>query len=222
MDTKKLNYSDYEKVLKENGVFFSISELQGFVAGLIAAGVKLENDNFKDQIKDFINGGENLTPNVFEIVDNIAKVLISQLLGSEGITLLTPNDDAPIIDRAHALVEIAQGFLNAFISINRNTKTLSHDVQELLDDVRSISLLDENISEDDESEKLLMVLDEHMSLSIQYSFEECAAKNYASNKEMFVLEDEEESGVTKLSKEREAVHVAEAKLWEKNSKLRSR
>ncbi|MDD6178146.1 MAG: UPF0149 family protein [Ruminobacter sp.] len=195
----------------------------GMILGMLVSGVQIGDENFK-LIPSLALGmeREDLDSSVIDWINNHAKEQLDSLVQFDNLELLIPNDEAHISNRMSALIEYVSSFLTGFGSKIKNIKELSSDLQEALNDLIDITKLDPETLESNDAQRDLMIIESHVVLVAQMCFEECCKNLYKNDKkDQFVLEedDDEPSGLVKLSKERELAHEREAKYWEKQAKM---
>ncbi len=220
-----LNYRHAQNVFNHAGMYASLFESYGMVLGLLAGGVKTSDTEFQTLLVNVLNDGEDISAPVWDWMTGMANESAVLLANGEWSKVLLPSDEALPSIGLTALAEIAQSFVTGFSCKQKLHSKLSHDVQELLNDMLDISHVDTEITEKnpDEVEAMLTVLEAHVELCVQICFEECAASLYPKARDkMFVLEDEEDAGKpVELSAARQEAHAKEAKYWEKQIKIGS-
>lgn len=216
------DYRYASELLSKVGFYATAADLYGMVLGLLAGGIKRTDSEFKELLVNLVNDGEEIPAEVFTWINHQALYIAGQLMQGEGLRLLMPNDNSAACVRLMAITEIAHSFVTGFSCKQKLHSKLSHDVQEVLKDLMEFSQIDANVVDSNEVDKDLMILEEHISLSAQLCFEECAASLYpADNKDVFVLEEDNEAGKpVALSAERMAIHDQEEQFWEKQAKLK--
>jgi uncharacterized protein len=215
-----LDYRYASELLNKTGFESSVADLYGVILGLIAGGIKRTDKEFKELLVNLLNDGDEFAPEVTNWINEQSLFITGQLIQGEGLKLLMPRDEATASIRIQALTELAHSMVTGFSCKQKMHSKLSHDVQEILRDIMDIAHTDTNVPDGDEIDRDLMILEEHVSLGAQLCFEECAASLYPNdNKDVFVLEDEDESGKpVELSAERMAIHEQESQFWEKIAK----
>ena len=153
------------------------AEIQGILTGLYAAGMPLTQPDWQQQLFHFISDEPAVLSAISEDVDTLQKQLKSELIEGQGdLTLLMPDDEEFIVDRAEALVYWCQGFVLGFQSCSdkgTNGKPLEDEnSQEALEDIMAITQMDlDSISESEEDEKALFSLQEHTKISALLVFQ---------------------------------------------------
>lgn len=217
-------YLEGESILKEAGLYASVSDVYGLVVGMIASGIKAEDPAFLEYAVQLMNDGEPLPGSAVAWIKHIATDVVTDIVENDKADILIPDDDTPIRDRAHALAEFAHSFVTGFSCKQKVHSKLSNDLQEMLRDIMDIAGIDEDIPEGENSERDFMLIYEHVAIGVCYAFEECAAALYpkAQGGEFVLEEDDDEGRLVELSEKRKKVHEEEEALWEKQARLSAR
>ncbi|MFC6439027.1 UPF0149 family protein [Bowmanella sp. JS7-9] len=149
------------------------AEIQGMLCGMLAGGMALENRGWLNALADFINQGEPFSESVNLQLKELYDDLCQQLLSTDfGLTLLIPDDNAPINERGQALIKWVQGFMLGFGLEQNDLTKCSDDVKEALEDFSEISRMDEEMLEGEESEQALFEVMEYVRISAMLCFNE--------------------------------------------------
>lgn len=179
--TSLYDFSTLQAIISSVGVQIHGSEVHGVLAGLICGGLTFEEmlneknvgHNYLNLVTDLLNNGEKL-PTV--ITDGLT-VLYSQLWQSIldddfSFSPLIADDDDSLAERSTGLCHWVQGFILGFGLQQKNTNTLSREVQEVLTDFIEISNLSDAIDEDEASERAFFEISEYVRMSALLCFSE--------------------------------------------------
>ncbi|WP_087023828.1 UPF0149 family protein [Thaumasiovibrio subtropicus] len=163
-----------ENSLKQHGLPVSPSELQGLLVGLISGGHSFGDLSYINAVVDFVNDGKALSESASETTQLIFKMAVQELTGDDlAFTLLLPDDDADLIDRAECLGEWINAFLSGIGLMDLKSKSLSNEVNEVLADLQDIAQL--GIDEDDDMQEQAQLFEqviEHVRMCAMTCFAE--------------------------------------------------
>lgn len=172
-DNNELDFASVQALITTEDVQVHGSELHGVLTGLICAGYTYESDDYLSMLSDVFNNGEIL-PNKVQVT---AKLLFGQvwqdiLDDSYSFTLLLPDDEDSLVERANALGVWVQGFNLGFGLQQKNKTTFSDDVKEVLTDFADIANLSDEIEEDETTEQAYFEISEYVRISSLLCFTE--------------------------------------------------
>ncbi|NVK21937.1 MAG: UPF0149 family protein [Kangiellaceae bacterium] len=167
-----MNYLQINELCQNHFPDLMPSELAGMLHGLLGHGFVVEEGRWQQQMSEFLTSGE---PMGYE-----AEKALEQLLAftqkdyqadSFSIDLLIPEDDYPLEQRAKAIGEWCQGYLTGY-GLVKQSKTLSGDAQEAIQDLSEISKIEFDLEEQDaeELESAFVTIAEHVKMSSQIIF----------------------------------------------------
>lgn len=178
--------NQYEKItrlLESQQVLTDAAEVQGILCGMLSGGMPLEDREWLNPLADFINQGEPLGNELQEALYGFYNQICQQLLEAEfALQLCLPDDAAPINDRGQALINWVQGFMLGFGLHQADLTGCSDDVKEALEDFAEIARMDDDMSEDEESEKALFEVIEYVRVTCMLCFNELG-KSAASHQQ---------------------------------------
>ena len=156
MSTKPLlNFKDVEKILEDAELYTNVSETHGVISGLICGGVSLDNQNWLTHFNDVVNEGMGLPVKVKKLVQSLFGQVVSQIADDGiGFTLLLPDDEVPLDERAEAMGQWAQGFLVGFGMVQQALNESSDEIKDLIRDIRDISQVSLDFEQEDEESEL--------------------------------------------------------------------
>ena len=168
-----MNYEQLNKLLGEQNVLVDGAEIHGLICGMLAGGMALSDQSWKEAISDVANQGDGFAPELADAIEEVFNQVCQQLIDSEfALEMLLPDDQAPINDRGLALIGWVQGFMTGFGFHQQDLTKCSEDVKEALEDFADIARMEEPMDEDEESEKALFEVIEYVRVSAMLCFNE--------------------------------------------------
>lgn len=156
------NFSDLSDFFTDLGSQEHPSAVQGYVSGLLAAGVPLHKANGPSLIGQLL-GQPNLDEQQLQRFEQWIQALHQGLQDLElAYQPLLPDDDNPLPQRLLALAIWAGNFMSGF-GMGLGQQSLSSLQQEMLRDLDAIANLDADI-EDGQSEEDYLIVSEHARL----------------------------------------------------------
>ena len=173
----EFDYEDVEAVLADGDVDTSAAELQAFLCGMLAAGLKKDDQSWRDALVDMVNEGHPLTSEATGIVQGLFAWTYAQMNEHDSLApVLLPDDGYPAIDQLEALIDWGQGFLLGFGLQTGNQTIDNPEVKESLSDIAEICHLEPQAEDNEESLEALMTLVEHIRVAVQIIHWEMVAK----------------------------------------------
>lgn len=164
----------FEKIsalLERNNILANAAEIQGMFCGMLGGGMPLEHRDWDEPVADFINQGDKLPPEVQETFNQLYNTTCQQLVDTDfALVLCLPDDSAPINDRGQALLSWVQGFMLGFGLHQEDLTGCSDDVKEGLEDFAEIARMDEEMSENEESEQAFFEVLEYVRVTAMLCF----------------------------------------------------
>lgn len=134
-----ITFDDLATLLAPLGTLNSPSELHGLLCGKLAGGANLtETTWLLDAVAflDFLNAPDE---GVRDALTRVFNHTLGGLQGQDGVTLMLPDDDTSLEDRARCLSEWCHGFLTGFGSVElAKPRQLDDDDREMLQDIAGI------------------------------------------------------------------------------------
>ncbi|MBC3766853.1 UPF0149 family protein [Neptunicella marina] len=173
MKTASEIFESLTALLQRNNISTDAAEVQGILVGMLAGGMPLESQDWKASLADFTNQGAALSNEIVNVISDIQQQNCQQLVEAEfALSLILPDDAAPINERGRALINWIQGFMLGFGLHQADLTKCSADVKEALEDFSEISRMDDEMSEDEESEQALSEVMEYVRISAMLCFNE--------------------------------------------------
>lgn len=173
MNTSTNLYDTITALLERNDILTSAAEVQGMFCGMLGGGMPLECQDWLEPLADFIHQGETFSNDVIDAFRNLYDNTCQQLVESDfALVLCLPEDSAPINERGQALLNWVQGFMLGFGLHQDDLTGCSEDVKEGLQDFAEIARMDDEMSEDEESEQALFEVMEYVRVTAMLCFNE--------------------------------------------------
>ncbi|MDP5029974.1 MAG: UPF0149 family protein [Paraglaciecola sp.] len=173
MKTSSQLFESVSVILERNNILTTASEVQGMMCGMLGGGMPLECQDWMEPLADVINQGEPLSKDVLEVFKALYDSTCQQLVANDfALVLCLPDDAAPINERGQALIHWIQGFMLGFGLHQADLTGCSDDVKEGLEDFAEIARMDDEMSEDEESEQALFEVMEYVRVTVMLCFNE--------------------------------------------------
>jgi uncharacterized protein YgfB (UPF0149 family) len=165
----ELQYADLVTLFSKLGSSLAPNYLHGSLAGVLAAGKRMSQDDWLDWALDQMAPSATLQEAHSTILQGLYFKTLAELQ-DEGLafSLLLPNEDAPLVDRLVALGEWVGSFLGAFGATGVVTEIgdMPATLQEILEDLAEIAQVDAESGEELASgESDFLAISEHVRLS---------------------------------------------------------
>lgn len=169
--------SDYEELvalLTREGIFRSPSNIHGKICGYLTARVDLEGARWLDSLAQDLGIAGGIAPDVADVLLRLGEVASSRLsMRDFSFTLLLPDDDAPLNERAWEVGQWCAGYVDALhAEREERVNSLPESAGELLEDLEQISGISDDAEEDEENELDLVELVEYVRLAAIDLFDE--------------------------------------------------
>lgn len=186
MNSSSQPYEKISNVLEHNNVLADAAEVHGILCGMLAGGMPLEDREWIEPLADFINQGDTLPADARDVLLELYNETCQQLVEADfSLVLCLPDEAAPINDRGQALINWVQGFMLGFGLHQADLTGCSEDVKEALEDFSDIARMDEQMPEDEDSEKALFEVMEYVRITSMLCFNElgksAASQSQSSN-----------------------------------------
>jgi yecA family protein len=173
LDTTSQLFESVSVILERNNILTSAAEIQGMICGMLGGGMPLECQDWLEPLADFVNQSEPLGKEVTDVLLSLFDTTCQQLVASDfALVLCLPDDAAPINERGQALLSWVHGFMLGFGLHQADLTGCSDDVKEGLDDFAEIARMDDEMSEDEESEQALFEVMEYVRVTVMLCFNE--------------------------------------------------
>lgn len=164
-------YTAFAALLASTGKPVSPAELHGLLLGRSCAGAGFDADAWiADAVELF---GAEPSDNVRQALVGLQEMVKGELSGNDiTVVLLLPGDDEPLAERAKALGQWCQGFLDGFGMILGNA-ALSAEAMEVLQDLSAIAQVQSALEESEDGESDYMEVMEYLRVAPLLLFAEC-------------------------------------------------
>lgn len=166
-------YESARKAFEDHKIAADPAEVHGMLCGLLSAGMGHTDDTWLKILSEIGNESQPYPQPAEFVLTELFNQCCQQLIeGQFALSLLIPNDDAPINTRGTALVEWVQGFLAGFGMQQNDLSKCSDEVKEAMEDFTDISRMEEPMDDDEESERALEEVVEYVRMSAMMCFGE--------------------------------------------------
>lgn len=171
MPTSNSPYAAFAALLANSGKAVSPAELHGLLLGRSCAGAGFEADAWLQDASELL--GTEPADNVRQALVGLQEMVKGELAGNDiTLVLLLPGDDEPLAERAKALGQWCQGFLDGFGMILGNA-ALSAEAMEVLQDLSAIAQIQSALEESEDGESDYMEVMEYLRVAPLLLFTEC-------------------------------------------------
>ncbi|WP_395344702.1 UPF0149 family protein [Ningiella sp. W23] len=167
------NYEQLSNKLNQENIIVDGAEVHGILCGMLAGGMNVDDHGWVEALADVINQGEALSVDMQDVITELYNQICQQFIEPDfALKMCLPDDASPINERGQALTHWVQGFLLGFGLHQADLTKCSEDVKEALEDFSQIVRMDEQMSEDEESEQALFEVVEYVRISAMLCFNE--------------------------------------------------
>ncbi|CAH0532620.1 hypothetical protein VST7929_00460 [Vibrio stylophorae] len=167
----QVQYPDYlafDSLLRQHGLALSPAELHGLVSGILAGGVSAQAHAWQPLLNEYTNEGQAWPHAAQQAVSALVQASSDEMKAQQfQFTLLMPDDEENLMDRADALAEWVNHFLSGLGLANIDPSNMSAEAKEVLADLEEIAKL--GIDEDDDLEEQSMLFEqvtEHVKVCV--------------------------------------------------------
>ncbi|HWR79781.1 MAG TPA: YecA family protein [Pseudomonas sp.] len=173
-------YVSFAALLATSGQPVSPAQLHGLLLGRSCAGAGFEADAWLEDAADLL--GDQLPDNLRQALIGLQEMVRGELTGTDmAVVILLPPDEAELPERAAALGEWCQGFLDGFGMIIGD-QALSAEAIEVLQDLASIAQVQSALEESEDGESDYMEVMEYLRVAPLLLFTECGKTAPAQSK----------------------------------------
>jgi yecA family protein len=173
LNTSTNLFDTLSPLLERNNILTSAAEVQGMFCGMLGGGMPLECRDWLEPLADFIHQGEIFSKEVEDAFNGLFDITCQQLVESDfALVLCLPEDSSPINERGQALLNWVQGFMLGFGLHQDDLTGCSADVKEALEDFAEIARMDDEMTENEDSEKALFEVMEYVRVTAMLCFNE--------------------------------------------------
>lgn len=173
-------YFSFATLLATSGQSVSPAELHGLLLGRSCAGAGFEADAWLEDAAELL--GDTLPDNLRQALIGLQEMVRGELTGADmTVVILLPPDESDLPERAAALGEWCQGFLDGFGMIIGD-QALSAEAMEVLQDLASIAQVQSALEESEDGESDYMEVMEYLRVAPLLLFTECGKTAPAQSK----------------------------------------
>lgn len=151
----------------EAGCYQTPSALQGWLAGYLAAGGRLDKTTWLQEAQDYLELEEAPADKLAAFLNDFYQDVLRGLAGEamDFDILLPADEDADIEEQVECLAEWSKGFLDGFGASGQVQGKVPEDVMEVLQDLDAFSQAQLDDPQDPQNEMLYMELAEHARIA---------------------------------------------------------
>ncbi len=169
------SYLQYEAQFEAANLPFYPASIQGFFAGYVSSGKRLQRKLLETLSAEYLNSEEDFTPDFYELLYCLYQQTLSDLssVDMDFELLIASDEDADIDEQTEQVAAWCQGFLDGLGSAGIAGSQLDKDTQEVLADFDAITQVQVSDPENPENIELFEHLKEHCkmaALSVFYQF----------------------------------------------------
>lgn len=173
-------YFSFANLLATSGQPVSPAELHGLLLGRSCAGAGFDPQSWLADAAELL--GDTVPDNLQQALIGLQEMVRAELTGSDmAVVLLLPPDEAALPERAEALGEWCQGFLDGF-GMTISDQALSAEAMEVLQDLASIAQVQSALDESEDGESDYMEVMEYLRVAPLLLFTECGKVASAQSK----------------------------------------
>ncbi len=173
-------YFSFATLLATSGQAVSPAELHGLLLGRSCAGAGFEAEPWLADAAELL--GDSLPDNLRQALIGLQEMVRSELTGADmAVVVLLPPDEAALPERAAALGQWCQGFLDGF-GMTIGDEALSAEAMEVLQDLASIAQVQSALEESEDGESDYMEVMEYLRVAPLLLFTECGKTAPAQSK----------------------------------------
>jgi len=170
-------FERWANIFTAHKAFSHPSELHGVLCGRLAAGARMEEQEWLNMVCEYMGIAEKAmeeSDDLAPFMNSAYEQTLAQFQSSDmDFHLLLPDDDYAMEQRLEALVTWVRGFLEGMaLAAGESLGQAPDEIRELIEDMVAISQLAEQEEADDESEQQLLEITEYVRLGALTVFTE--------------------------------------------------
>ena len=168
-----VDYDEINAELAYTGAGIRASECHGFISGYFCANNALAMELLQDHLIAGIDDGANLE-NCYSILSQLGDQVAESVSADDlSFSLLLPDDESSMSERANALSEWCAGFVSGLgVGGMGDKPPLENEGDEFFKDVIAISRMETNVDDDEETETDLFELVEYIRMGVIMLYQE--------------------------------------------------
>ena len=167
--SQNISYLALQAALDNAQCLMTAAELQGLLVGFYAAGLKVDNSAWREQLFPLLALSDEATEQLVPTLELVNEQLVSMLTANIfGLEMILPDESESMVAQAEALGFWCQGFTQGFLTIKPKKSFDDEDALDALSDVEAVAEIDlDSIEGDAEDEKALFEVAEHIKVATQ-------------------------------------------------------
>lgn len=167
------DYDRFDQLFRQLNAAGFPAELHGHLVGRLSAGSRLDHAGWLEVAREVIDGRGSPAEADRVLLIQLYDATLAQLTASGfELTLLLPDDEAPIEQRALALGQWCEAFLGGFGLVARE-QPLSEEAESVLADFAAIAQVQTDLEESEANEVDFMEVMEYVRMAVLMLFSEC-------------------------------------------------
>lgn len=173
MSDENIDFATMQAIITAESVTVHASEIHGVITGLVCSGFSFDDQSYLVMINDLFNNSEAMPKKVSQAIKQLFSDVWANILDdSYSFQMLLPDDDDSIAERGNALSMWVQGFNLGFGLQQKDNKSMTDDVKEVLTDFVEIANLSDELEEDEDTEQAFFEIAEYVRISALLCFTE--------------------------------------------------
>lgn len=148
-----MNHQSLVSILGEHDFTATASEVHGLLTGLIAGGMFKGSVDYLEHLSELFNNGLSLKGSLKKAVDDMTVEIFGQFESEDmSFELLLLDEEESLTDQATELLNWIQYFLVGFGLNQRDLKTASNELREIIEDFTDITRMDTELEDNNENQ----------------------------------------------------------------------
>lgn len=168
-DVPQMRHQDLAKFFELLGSGQNPATLHASLTGVLAAGHRMEADDWVNWAVDMMGPSEVVTADHKSLLKALYSSTL-KALDDSGMSFkpLVPADDAPLSDRLEALSDWCGSFLGAFgtVGVLAENKEIPEEIEEVLEDLSAIAQVETDQDSDAQAEEDFTAISEHVRMGV--------------------------------------------------------
>lgn len=172
-----MTHQELAKVLAEADFTATASELHGLITGLIAGGMFKDSQEYLEHMSELFNNGLSIKKTLKMACEEMLNNIFNQLDSMEmSFELLLLDEDETLAEQAQEMLNWVQYFLVGFGLNQRDLKTASNEVREIIQDFTSITHMETDLEDNNDNQADFYEVIEFIRVSTVLCYQEFGKK----------------------------------------------
>lgn len=148
-----MDHQELLSIINEHDFTVTPSELHGMLTGLIAGGMFRESTDYLQHMSELFNNGLTIKGSMKTAASEMVKDIFNQFESEDmSFEILLLDEDESLTDQAVELINWVQYFLVGFGFNQRDLKTASNELREIIEDFTNITRMDTELDDSNETQ----------------------------------------------------------------------